>query len=41
MAARDPFLSSALARSALWRMAGVNMALAGLWLAIAWAVKLP
>ena len=41
MTARDPFLSSTLSRSAALRMAGVALVLAGLWLAIAWAVSLP
>lgn len=37
---RDPFLHSALAQPAFLRVGGVAVLLAGLWLAVAWAVSL-
>lgn len=39
--ADDPFRGSLLARSAAVRLAGAVVILAGLWLAIFWAVALP
>jgi hypothetical protein len=41
MSANDPFLSSVMARSALSRLLVVAVIIAGLWVAIAWAVSLP
>ncbi len=41
MTARDLFLSSTMARPWTHRLAFVAAILAGLWLAIAWAVSLP
>ena len=41
MAARDPFLSSLMARSSLHRVAAVSLVIGALWLAILWAVSLP
>ena len=38
---RDPFRHSALGRPALGRLLVVFCVLAGLWLAIAWAVAVP
>lgn len=37
----DPFLSSLMARSAAFRLAGVAGLVVLLWLAIAWAAALP
>jgi hypothetical protein len=41
MLARDPFLSSLIARAAHYRLIAVAGAIACLWLAILWAVWLP
>ncbi len=38
---RDPFLHSVLAQPAAVRLGAVGVVLAGLWLAVAWAVSLP
>lgn len=41
MTNRDPFLSTLLAQAASRRLLGVASIIAGLWLAILWAVSLP
>ncbi|WP_280949194.1 hypothetical protein [Beijerinckia mobilis] len=41
MAARDPFLTSLLARSAWQRLAFALPVILCLWLAIVWAISLP
>lgn len=41
MPARDPFLSSVMARASTHRLLAVAAVIACLWLAILWAVSLP
>lgn len=38
---RDPFQHSMLGRPAGWRLLVVTCLLAGLWIAVAWAIALP
>jgi hypothetical protein len=41
MSLRDPFLASVIARSSIHSLIWVGIVIAGLWLAILWAVSLP